>query len=191
MSDKDHAAGVPDMPAGWYPDPDQVQTQRFWDGDAWTEQRAPLQATPASSTSSEINARVVLGALGAAIAIAGAFLPQLDSSTSLHIANNSFIGQGGEGILVIALALAGAGAAYRDRNSGKIALAGLLAGGILIAIAVYAGTGSRLDLVTTGALIGGQELQGSAGVGIWAVGIGGALIGLAGLRSDSSDAPST
>jgi hypothetical protein len=132
-----------------------------------------------------------LGALGAVIAVAGAFLPQLDSSTSLHIANNSFIGQGSTGVIVIALALAGAGAAYRDRDTGKVAVSGLLAGGILIAIAIYAGTGSRLDLETTGAFIGGQEIQGSAGVGIWAVGIGGALIVLAGLRSDSSDAPST
>ena len=28
--------------AGWYPDPSQPQTQRYWTGSAWTEQRAPL-----------------------------------------------------------------------------------------------------------------------------------------------------
>lgn len=28
--------------AGWYPDPTQPQTQRYWDGDAWSEHRAPL-----------------------------------------------------------------------------------------------------------------------------------------------------
>mgnify|MGYP000613188611 FL=1 len=28
--------------AGWDPDPEQPQTQRYWDGDAWTDQRAPL-----------------------------------------------------------------------------------------------------------------------------------------------------
>lgn len=34
-------------PAGWYPDPTQAQTQRYWDGDAWTSSRAP--ALPAQS----------------------------------------------------------------------------------------------------------------------------------------------
>jgi Protein of unknown function (DUF2510) len=29
-------------PAGWYPDPEQVETQRYWDGEKWTDQRAPL-----------------------------------------------------------------------------------------------------------------------------------------------------
>lgn len=33
-------------PAGWYPDPDQAQTQRYWTGSEWTEQRAPMAAKP-------------------------------------------------------------------------------------------------------------------------------------------------
>ena len=28
--------------AGWYSDPEQPQTQRYWDGMRWTDQRAPL-----------------------------------------------------------------------------------------------------------------------------------------------------
>ncbi len=28
--------------AGWYPDPTQPQTQRYWDGDTWSDHRAPL-----------------------------------------------------------------------------------------------------------------------------------------------------
>lgn len=31
-----------EWPAGWYPDPEQAQTQRYWDGATWTEQRAPM-----------------------------------------------------------------------------------------------------------------------------------------------------
>lgn len=27
--------------AGWYPDPQQPGQQRYWDGNAWTEHRAP------------------------------------------------------------------------------------------------------------------------------------------------------
>ena len=29
-------------PAGWYPDPGMAQTQRYWDGAAWTAHIAPL-----------------------------------------------------------------------------------------------------------------------------------------------------
>lgn len=33
--------------AGWYPDPEQSGQQRYWDGLAWTEHRAPeVLATP-------------------------------------------------------------------------------------------------------------------------------------------------
>lgn len=28
--------------AGWYPDPDGLRTLRWWDGDRWTEQLAPM-----------------------------------------------------------------------------------------------------------------------------------------------------
>lgn len=31
-------------PAGWYPDPDNRSQQRYWDGNAWTEQRGPAQS---------------------------------------------------------------------------------------------------------------------------------------------------
>lgn len=38
------------VPAGWYPDPQQPDTQRYWDGQRWTEHTAPLapQAPPAT-----------------------------------------------------------------------------------------------------------------------------------------------
>jgi hypothetical protein len=99
------------------------------------------------------------------------------------------IAHGGGGIFVIALALAGGAAAYRDRSASKVAVSGLLAGGILLAIAIYQGTGDRLKLETTGpGLLGGHQLEGSAGIGIWAVGIGGALIALAALAKPASEA---
>jgi hypothetical protein len=37
-------------PAGWYDDPEQPGQQRWWDGNAWTEQRAPGTAAPAAPT---------------------------------------------------------------------------------------------------------------------------------------------
>ena len=33
---------IPETNAGWYPDPDQPGTLRYWDGAGWTDQRAPL-----------------------------------------------------------------------------------------------------------------------------------------------------
>jgi len=38
------AMSTPPTPAGWYPDPDDSGSQRYWDGSAWTEHRAPVQA---------------------------------------------------------------------------------------------------------------------------------------------------
>lgn len=32
-----------DTPAGWYSDPEQVDTLRYWDGIQWTGNRAPKQ----------------------------------------------------------------------------------------------------------------------------------------------------
>lgn len=32
----------PSVPAGWYPDPQGVQVQRYWDGSKWTEHTAPV-----------------------------------------------------------------------------------------------------------------------------------------------------
>jgi uncharacterized RDD family membrane protein YckC len=39
----------PGFPAGWYPDPQQPGIQRYFDGAAWTEHRAPLPAAPYGS----------------------------------------------------------------------------------------------------------------------------------------------
>lgn len=37
-------------PAGWYPDPENSGQQRYWDGNAWTENSAPRGASPAPAT---------------------------------------------------------------------------------------------------------------------------------------------
>lgn len=47
-------------PAGWYPDPSQAQTQRYWTGTEWTEQRAP--AGPKKS-SGDVTVAIVIGLL--------------------------------------------------------------------------------------------------------------------------------
>ena len=36
--------------AGWYPDPQMTGTQRYWDGDGWSEHVAPTSKTSETST---------------------------------------------------------------------------------------------------------------------------------------------
>jgi hypothetical protein len=41
-----------DVPADWYPDPDSPRTlQRYWDGESWTDDTAPLPPAPADRDS--------------------------------------------------------------------------------------------------------------------------------------------
>ena len=41
------APGAPGPQPGWYPDPELTETQRYWDGERFTENRAPL-ASPSA-----------------------------------------------------------------------------------------------------------------------------------------------
>jgi hypothetical protein len=65
-------------PAGWHPDPEDPTQQRYWDGSAWTEHRAPAPAaqpgyppqagypsysTPPQQTSGAAVVALVLGVL--------------------------------------------------------------------------------------------------------------------------------
>lgn len=173
-------------PAGWYPDPEQAQTQRYWTGEEWTDQRAPATATAARS---EVNIGVVLALVGSAIAIVGVFLPRLESDTFLQIVDNTLI-QSGDGLIAIGLAIAGAIAAYvrrdRPRNWAVIAV-----GIALAAFAIYAGTGERTELTSANPGDSGNLFrdldalsrtdEGSPGIGIWAVGVGGLFMAGAGL----------
>jgi hypothetical protein len=51
---------------GWYPDPEQVDTQRYWNGEEWTEQRAPLDNR---SSGLPISSQTIRRIVGAAIAV--------------------------------------------------------------------------------------------------------------------------
>lgn len=138
----------PDAPPGWYPDPDQPQTQRYWDGDDWTDQRAPL-AVQASGSGGWLDENgkltykgnfalgLIVAGVGAAIAIVGVFLPLADTESSLHIAKNSLI-QHWEGGVVIGLALVGFLAALSPPRRWVT----FFAGAALIGLAVLAGSES-------------------------------------------------
>jgi hypothetical protein len=59
-------------PAGWYPDPEGSPGQRFWNGDAWTDHRAP-DAPPvigaARPASRGPDKRVLIGLAAAAVVV--------------------------------------------------------------------------------------------------------------------------
>lgn len=173
MPTTDDKPPSPNVPAGWYPDPAQTATQRYWDGEAWTEQRAPLAPTPTPSSGWTVNVslRLVLGVLGAIAAVIGIFLPHAESASLLHVANNTLISSS-DGLIIIVLALAGAAAAVRDSSSPKLSWSLALLGLVLIGVAFFEGGSEQLKVVNGL----GQEVETTAGPGVWAVGIGGALM---------------
>lgn len=168
----------PGVPPGWYPDPSQVATQRYWDGETWTDQRAPLPPTSApekSSASIQPSARLVLGILGALAAVVAVFLPHADSAGVLKVANNNLISSS-DGIIVIVLAIAGAAAAIRDANSPRLSWALALLGLVLIGVAFFEGSSEQIQIVNGL----GQEVDSSPGAGVYTLGVGGLLMLAAG-----------
>jgi hypothetical protein len=47
--------GDPLPPAGWYVDPEMLDTQRYWDGRTWTDKRAPLDRSDFGTQGPEVN----------------------------------------------------------------------------------------------------------------------------------------
>lgn len=190
----------PDSPvrdAGWYPDPEREHTLRYWDGDAWTDDRAPdlpsigreEEARSHSTVSGwtdedgRLTAQgryglgVGLAAVGAIIAIVGVFLPLADTESSLHIAKNSLI-QHWEGPVVICVALAG----FLSALHPKTRPLAFLAGGALVILAVVAGTNLPIEYRNEfSRAVAGDA---SPGAGIWTVGAGGAILALSALFGD-------
>ncbi len=120
-------------------------------------------------------------AIGAAIlAVVSIFLPALESSSFSHIEKNTLI-QSGTGYLVAGCAVGIAGAVYRVYNERKTTWAVFVLGAVILAGAIYAGTGSRTELHSVVSL-GGQSLtvDGSPGVGLYAAGAAGVLALFAG-----------
>lgn len=176
----------PDAPPGWYRDPDQAETQRYWDGEQWTDQRAPLAERSSASwtdssgkltDSGRFAIGLILAGVGAIIAIVGVFLPMADTESNLHIANNSLI-QHWDGVVIIGVALAGALAAI-GRSTRPLTF---LAGGALIGVAILAGI--ELPIEYRNLLSAAVAGDASPGAGVWTVGAGGALLLISALFAD-------
>jgi len=80
-------------PAGWYPDPEMVGTQRYWDGSAWTEHRTPQKA----ERSRQWHAYVAL-VVGAVLALVAMLVP---AGTDPEVQRVLFLG----GIVSIGVAI--------------------------------------------------------------------------------------
>lgn len=194
--------GSPVRDAGWYPDPERKHTLRYWDGDAWTDDRAPdvpgnrtaevpepeaVRAVTTSWTTDEggLTAQgryalgVVLAGIGALIAVFGVFLPLADTESSLHIAKNSLI-QHWEGPVIIAVAIGGFIAAL----SPKTRPLSFIAGGALVLVAVLAGTDLPIAYRNELSRVAAGDV--SPGAGVWTVGAGGAILALSALFGDWS-----
>jgi hypothetical protein len=169
------AARPPDTTPGWYRDPDRVGTQRYWDGERWTGEHAPVGPEEEYLT---VTPRFLLSVFGAGLLVAGLFLPAGEAGPGVSIRNNSvFAASGFDTFVVILLALAAvlAGYALAERRGACWELVAL--GMVTMADAHYLGGAEQLLLTNSDGLV----QQASAGLGVWALGVGGLAMFLAGL----------
>lgn len=163
--------------AGWYADADISDGERYWDGNAWTDKRrtkAEQAAEPTNRTG------LLVAAVGIAVAAVSVFLPHLETDTFQTIVDNTMIQNGlGWGILIVG-AFASIGL-YRRWTSGGRGPSILVFGLLTIAYAVFAGTGDRVQLESTGPLaVSSLRDTASPGIGIYVAGIGGLIMALGG-----------
>lgn len=115
--------------------------------------------------------------IGAAIAVIGTFLPRAETTTFTlsGIEKNTLIQSGG-GVAIIVGAVILALVAYSAWSSGRRSWAILLISAYLIGQAFYQGSGDRIALYRIDQFGNqGQQVDASAGIGIYAVGVGGFL----------------
>jgi hypothetical protein len=92
------------QPAGWYPDPNDPSSQRYWDGSQWTENRTPAGARAGEvATNGKAIASLVLGivwlcSLGSILALIFGYMAknEIDESGGT---------QGGRGLAIAGIVL--------------------------------------------------------------------------------------
>jgi hypothetical protein len=103
-------------PAGWYPDPNVAQQNRYWNGSHWTDHTAPTVAAPSSQPTPETPVETPNGggirrlttpqrvsAIAMIVLAIAAFMPWAS------LFGISKIGVEGDGIITLILAIVGAG----------------------------------------------------------------------------------
>jgi len=142
----------------------------------------PRTAGPPAADRADSSLPAILCALGALVAVVGAFLPQakLDAmGVSADIADNTMVAAG-YGIAVIAAAVIGAAIAVWAYLKAARTWLPILLGAVIVAIAVYAGT-AGLDVTLDFPITGMDPDDADPSTGIFAVGAGGLLMILGGI----------
>ena len=184
---------------GWYLDAEDRTVLRYWNGKKWSETTRPATGTSPDTAATEsvqgrqeveeeqeVNqAGVVLALLGAVLLIVATFLPHVESNKFFRVQDNSLI-QSGDGWILIGLAvgigLATWAASQRHKKTWAVLILALIAAGV----AIYEGTGSRVELTSVGGSGASldelfQTEHANPGLGIWVAGAGAVLAGLGGI----------
>jgi hypothetical protein len=89
-------------PAGWYPEPGRPGSQRYWDGDRWTEHRAPI-----AGAKQPRQAMRLTNPWGLWTGIAGGVLAAIGSGGTWIVAGGeTWGGLSRDGVLTVILAIA-------------------------------------------------------------------------------------
>lgn len=175
-------------PPGWYPDPDDQERTRYWDGEEWTQRHDIGEES--RPTKSDLQLGIGLGFVGAAVLLISVFLPMAESTEFAKVVDNTMIQTGAEGWGVVVLALAGAAATYRRMNGEGKAWPLIVIGVLGAGLAFYIANSDALTLTSASSTEGlglsealkamSQTEKASPGIGIYALGLGGLLTLIAG-----------
>jgi hypothetical protein len=148
-------------PPDWYPDPDQPNTLRYWDGEHWTEQRAPRQSRGRGGGPP---GEVIFGFVAAGLMVIGAIGPWVDAFLV------TVAGLSGDGWIVLVAAVAALiGLAYASSSKtrgllGPIAVIVILAGLVAAATSIY----DLSQILGTKAELFGEDISvANPGWGLW------------------------
>lgn len=171
---------APNAPAGWYPDPDHVQTQRFWDGTSWTDQRAPLIEGTKTRTDDDyyINVEVTPAIVGVIAGIIVTVVAFVDTK-AVPVGSNTMI-QNTEGVVLLILAVTASLALYGRLTGARWWWATAALGLVMLAVVVYTSLNLPELTLETSSGLGFEFEKLSAGVGVYLAGIGSVLVALGG-----------
>lgn len=161
-------------PAGWYPEPGRPGTQRYWDGEQWTEHRASLSGAKTAAPEMRLT-----NGWGLWTAIAGAILVVIGSSGDWVTAGNESVSGLSRDGAITAVAAVVAILILALAHTKRWAL---ITGGILGGLCLLIG------IIDVGDVTGTEEVFGpdlEVGWGLWLTTIAGGVIviGVIGLNA--------
>lgn len=171
---------------GWYPDPDQPQTVRYWDGNDWTDQRAPdtdstKTVAKEGSIPGSLMTLLVMSGIGALAALIGMFLPAAEGPMGIPIQDNSMAQSGSWAVFVPLLfaILATVDIVFTQRPSTGRLIWLFLTGAWVLGMAIRFGNNLPFEPLNRFSAQVIEQNPLSVGIGVYAVGAGGVLISIA------------